>query len=231
MGATWTVATTGLTTYFTLDFKDANVGLAVEAASPFTIKKTIDGGLTWTTLAATGYIVKQPDLAFVPGTASTWVDVASYPSNGSTYTTNDGATFLNIDSGSVAFTSVDFLDANTGWAGSFNVSATDDGIYKWNPAVWSTTGVGNGGNSEAGNISVYPVPSSNIVNVGIGEITDENITINVYNVVGAKVMSLETKTISHDFIQLDFSDKEAGFYFVDVINSGKKTTKKVSIVK
>jgi len=230
MGMTWSQASTGLTYYMNVYFKDANYGIVVSDSTPYTMRKTINGGTTWTALTPTGYEVKHPNLAFVPGTTSTWVDVASYPSNGSSMSMDDGATYVNVDSGSVPFTSVAFLDINTGWAGSFNMSATDDGIYKWNNPA--TVGLGNNNPANnGGNISVYPIPSKDIVNIAMGKIEDENVTINVYNVIGAKVLSRQEKTVSNDIIQIDMSDKEAGLYFVNVVNGGKTTTKKITIVK
>ena len=229
MGVTWTAATTGFTNVFSLKMKDANVGIAVTDTTPLGYKKTSNGGLTWQSFTPTGYVVTTPKLAFVPGTTAMWVDVAAYPSNGSTYSTSDGATFMNIDSGSVAFTSVSFLDINTGWAGSFNASSTNDGIYKWNPSAINTTGINQ--NSSDGSISVYPIPSKGIINIGLGKVEDDNITITVYNILGSKVMSRQEKAISNDIIQLDLSDKDAGLYFISINNGGKIITKKIQIQK
>ncbi len=225
MGATWTASTTGFTNSFTMRFKDANVGIAVTDTTPVGFKKTIDGGATWQSFVPTGFVVQHPQLAFIPGTASTWVDVASYPSNGSTISFNDGTSFVNIDSGSVQFTAVDFLDINTGWAGSFNVSPTSDGIYKWNPSV--VTGIQN--SVPEGNISIYPIPSRGIINVAFGKVEDENATITVYDVIGATIMTKQVKAISNDFIQLDLTDKDAGLYFITVNNGGKVYNRKVVI--
>ena len=229
-GLTWTATATGFTNSFSLRMKDANIGIAVTDTTPLGYKKTSNGGSTWTSFTPTGYVVVTPKLAYVPGTPSTWIDVAAYPSNGSTYSTNDGAAFMNIDSGSVAFTSVAFMDINTGWAGSFNASSTNDGIYKWNPTVISTTGV-NQNSSSDGVISVYPVPSKGIVNIGLGKIEDENMSITVFNILGSKVMSVQQRAVSNDFIQLDLSDKEAGLYFININNGGKIITKKIQIQK
>ncbi len=228
MGANWTVATTGFTTSYQMQFKDALVGIAVSDTLPYSMRKTTDGGLTWAALNSTGFVVRRPQIAFIPGTTSTWVDVASFPSNGSTYSSNDGTSFVNIDSGSVQFTSVGFFDVNTGWAGSFNVSSTDDGIYKWNPSVLGTTGINNNHLTD-GNIAIFPVPSTGIVNVQLGKITDEAMTITVYDVVGAKVMNKQVRAISNDIILLDLSDKVAGLYFVNITNGGKTVSKKIVI--
>jgi len=131
-GVSWTVTTTGLTNSYQMKFKDANTGIIVLDTLPYTMRKTTDGGSTWSAITPTGYLVKRPQLAFVPGTASTWFDVAANPGNGSSKSLDDCASFVNVDTGSVQFLSVSFFDSNTGWAGSFNTNATDGGIYKWN---------------------------------------------------------------------------------------------------
>jgi PKD repeat protein len=227
-GATWTVNTTGFPASFNMKFKDANNGIAVSDTLPYDMKKTINGGTTWTALAPTGFLVKRPVIAYVPGTASRWHNVASFPSNGSSYSIDDCASMMNIDTGSVQFTAVSFFDANTGWAGSFNVSPTLDGIYKWNPSVLSTTGINE---AEIDNVFVYPVPARNIVNIQFGKLENENIAIDVFNMVGEKVISKQIKVASNDVIQLDMSDKDVGLYFVNIQNGSKTITKKITIVR
>ncbi len=228
-GLTWTVNTTGFPASFNMRFKDANNGIAVSDTLPYDMKKTINGGTTWTTLAPTGYLVKRPIISYVPGTASRWFNVASFPSNGSSYSIDDCSSMINVDTGSVQFTSVSFFDVNTGWAGSFNTSPTLDGIYKWDPSVLSTTGIDN--QNVLDEITVYPVPSRNIVNVQLGKIEDENVIINIYNVLGDKVLSKQIKAISNDIVKLDLSDNDAGLYFVNIQNGSNATTKKITLVK
>lgn len=142
-GLTWTVSSTGLGKLVTVTFKDANVGIAVMDTFPYTIKKTTNGGSAWSTITPTGYLVNMPKIKFVPGTSAMWVDAASYPNTGSSYSLNDCASFLNVDTGSVQYTSVSFYDINTGWAGSFNTNSSDGGIYKWNPSILSGAPVAN----------------------------------------------------------------------------------------
>ena len=193
------------------------------------MKKTTDGGLTWSTLTPTGYLVKRPVISFVPGTTSTWFDVASSPSNGSSRSVNDCASFVNVDTGSVQFLSVSFFDSNTGWAGSFNMSATDDGIYKWNPAV--LTDVANPSEAKLDDIVIYPVPAVNSINIQFGKLDDENMTIKMYNSVGELVMSRQIKAISNDLQQIDVSDKGAGMYFINITSGSKSVTKKITVTK
>ncbi|MCX6294709.1 MAG: C10 family peptidase [Bacteroidetes bacterium] len=227
-GLTWAVSTTGFPSSYNMRFKDASNGIAVSDTLPYNMKKTIDGGTTWTALAPTGFLVKRPVISYVPGTASRWFDVASYPSNGSSYSIDDCASMLNVDTGSVQFTAVSFFDVNTGWAGSFNTSPTVDGIYKWDPSVLTATNIED---QKLDDVLVYPVPSKNIVNIQLGKIEEENMSIEVYNMLGEKVISKQIKAVSKDVIQLDLSDKDAGLYFVNIHNGTKKTTKKIAIVR
>ncbi|MBI5218966.1 MAG: C10 family peptidase [Bacteroidia bacterium] len=230
-GHTWTVSSLNMGTnvQINLAFKDANAGFAIGSASPYPVKKTIDGGATWTTYNPTGYYVKMPDFAYVPGTSAMWVDVSSGPNYGSSYSLDDGASWINIDTGSVQYTAVAFLDENTGWAGGFNTNSVDGGIYKWDPSVM--IGIKNTTDISNGNITVFPVPAKNFVNIKLGKIEDENLSVVIYNMIGQPVVSKQMKTVSNDIIQLDLSGKEAGFYFINITNGSRTITKKVTIVK
>lgn len=227
-GLSWNVYSTGFSNVFTMKFKDANNGIAVLDTLPYTMKKTFDGGLTWNTITPTGYYVKYPRVAFVPGTSSTWVDVASSPNQGSSYSLNDCVSFLNVDTGSVQYTSIAFFDINTGWAGSYNTSAVDGGIYKWNPSVMT----------EANQIvykdfdfKLYPVPAKNILNIQLGTVENENITVSIYNMIGQCIYSKNEKAAANEIIGIDVVNKDSGVYFVNILNGGKTITKKFTIVK
>ncbi len=228
-GLTWTVNTTGFPSSFNMKFKDANTGIAVSDTIPYDIKKTINGGTTWTTLAPTGYLVKRPIITFVPGTTSRWHNVAAFPSNGSSYSMDDCTSMMNVDTGSVQFLSVSFLDGVTGWAGSFNQSSTLDGIYKWDPSVLSATDVASAETLDQ--ITVYPVPSRNIVNIQFGQVENENMVIEVFNMLGEKVISEQIKVTSRGTVELDLTDRDAGLYFVNIQNGSNVITKKITIVR
>ena len=55
--------------------------------------------------------------------------------------------------------------------------------------------------------------------------------IDVFNMVGEKVLSKQMKAVSNDIVQLDLSEKDAGLYFVNIQNGPKKITKKITIIK
>lgn len=229
-GLNWTVSSTGMTANQTeLSFKNCMVGIALSrsTASPYYMKKTNDGGLTWTSLNPTGFFVNSPNLAHIPGTASTWVDVAVYPGNGSSYSINDCASFLNIDTGSVQYTCVSFLDINTGWAGSFSTNSIDGGIYKWNPDVMTNI-------KKADNdcrFHIYPVPANNILNVTMGTVKSDKMTISIHDMTGRCVFSKLEKAVPGDILQFDISGYDPGLYFFSIQNGNKMETKKFTIVK
>ncbi len=139
-GLTWAVSATGFplatSSLSAMAFKDANNGIvsATVAATGVNLGyiTTSDGGATWSApnTAITGGLSSKLDISFVPGTAGTYVAVSALQSNpGSAITTDDGATWTNIDV--EQYTSVKFLNQSVGYAGGFNTSATVGGISKF----------------------------------------------------------------------------------------------------
>lgn len=228
-GINWTASSTGTNNRILLTFKNANVGFATMTTYPYTVKKTIDGGTTWNTFTPTGYFVKMPRLDFVPGTASMWVDVSGYPGKGSAYSLDDCASFLNIDTGSVQYTCVSFYDQSAGWAGGFNTTAQDGGIYKWNNAM--ITSVENTIITDENNISIYPVPANDIINLAFGKVDNDNAVVSIYDLTGKLIITENIKAISNDIIRLDVRREKRGLFFITVRNGNNITTKKILLIK
>lgn len=227
-GLNWTVNNIGITSLFKTEFMDANVGIAILDTIPYTIKKTNNGGSTWTTLAPTGFMVSAPTISFIPGTNNSWINVASYPGSGSSISFDGGVSFNNIDTGSVQFTSVAFWDDVTGWAGSINASSTDGGIYKWNPSI--VTGQAKG-LTQGTEIRIFPNPSNGVITIGLGKTDNETLKIDVYNAIGELVLSEKQRAISNDFIQIDLSGFSRGMYVVKVDNGERSKSQKIQLVK
>lgn len=230
-GATWTVANTGFSSTCTPTFKNENVGIVALNASPYTLKKTTNGGATWTTITPTGTFLVAPNLAYVKGTHSMWIDVsASQNSIGSVYSNDDCISFKNIDSGSVPYFSVAFLDSLTGWAGGFNASSSDGGIYKWNPTYDLTTDV-NPIPSVNQNIKLYPNPTSDLVTVEFSTPLEASATITVYNLLGEKVRIFKAAS-GDNSASVSISGVGSGMYILTVESNGRVlTTKRLSIVQ
>lgn len=228
-GLNWTVVQTNVganQSYPT--FKDANTGLMILAADPYTIKKTTDGGATWNTITPTGFYLEYPHIDYVPGTAAMWVDVSSGPGTGSSYSMDDCATFLDIDTGSVQYTTVKFYDIHTAWAGGFNVSASDGGIYKWN--FVDVTGQ-NEPLLPSGNVNVYPNPTNGFVNIEFTDFIQQSLEISVYNLIGEKIQDRTFNTGSGNTVQLDLSAQPAGIYMINIYDGTTRITKRISMVR
>jgi photosystem II stability/assembly factor-like uncharacterized protein len=102
--------------------------------------RTIDGGITWTEVEYSGTWFTN-DLAYVPGTASTYVstgahDFPGYAENGSlhgigtSYSVDDGNTWITIDT-AVEHFCVAMVNSYTGFTGGINTNAST-GIFKYN---------------------------------------------------------------------------------------------------
>ena len=235
-GLTWTVTASGLGTTAAVMpvFKDASNGIVTgtnnSTGAYVGMKKTINGGTTWTPITPTGFYLKNPNIDFIPGTTSTWVDGSSGPGTGSSYSTNDCTSFLDIDTAStIQYTQVKFYDNNTGWAGSFNVSASDGGIYKWDPSI--LTGINEPSPVFGEEIEVFPNPSSDFVNVEFKGITADKAVIHVYNVIGETILEAEVNPLFNNMVQFDLSGNDAGIYFVTIDCGNNIVTKRISLIK
>jgi PKD repeat protein len=192
------------------------------------IQKSTNGGSSFAAkYKPTGYFVKEPDLAYIPGTASSWVDVAFGSGRGSAFSNNtDCASFNNLDTGSIYYSSVKFYSPTIGYAGSM-VSNTNRGIFAWNPAVITGVKPVTEINDQ---VKVYPNPTSKVVNIELTGITNKS-TIKVYNLVGENILTREVDPTFNNIIQLDLSSNNSGIYLVTVDTGKNIITKRVMLVK
>ena len=135
-GLSWQVANSSFpagTNVASIGFRDALHGIAL-SFNPFRIARSTDGGATWTTVpVSVPSNFRGWEVEFVQGTRSTWYLVASPSHYMVSY--NDGETWETFSSNVDAW-SVKFLDAKTGFAGSYINSPTSGGMYKWSgPAL------------------------------------------------------------------------------------------------
>jgi hypothetical protein len=109
--------------------------------------RTVDGGITWNEITPAGNWFTD-DLAYVPGTAATFVstggnDFTGYGAlhgTGSSYSVDDGNTWITLDTG-VEHISLAMVNPFTGFTGGVNTDSVTGGIYKYNgPALGYSCG-------------------------------------------------------------------------------------------
>lgn len=80
------------------------------------------------------------------------------------------------------------------------------------------------------NVQAFPNPTSGEITVQLGEeYIGSDVEISVYDMTGRKVILPETSYSSIEY-QLNFTDKPAGMYFIDISIDGEKVTKKISVM-
>lgn len=136
-GLTWNVSVVAANTSGVNDiaFTDANNGVAFvyTSGSVFEMYNTSDGGVTWQMISNISPNVGKNDIAVVPGTNVFVSAGAGTGNNILSYSANNGVTWNDWGSTAIQYLTIDFFDANNGWAGSFSdpVNASTGGIFKY----------------------------------------------------------------------------------------------------
>ena len=234
-GLHWTVAAAGLTNISTLGFHNDSIGVVTDvtydqtsgAVTSYQMKKSTNGGSTWTTVTPTGHYFKS-DLAVVPDAPGMLISTGisqTLALSGSAYSLDEGNTWTMLDD-SIQYTTVKFYNSSVGWAGGFNENSTSRGIWKW--LGIPSTGVGEiPGNSG---IKIYPNPTSGIVHFSVPD-AGRLFEISIYDIQGKLVKQIQNgeTTGSHEYT-LDLSSLKKGFY-VAVLKTDKTTIKRKIVVK
>jgi len=213
MGGTWTVANTGLTDCIRVSFKDASNGIATDGNL---LVKTVNGGTTWTPLTFTGNFYGT-DLSYIPGTPGTYISTGwGSGNNGSSYSINDGATWMRIDT--VGHHAVSFLNSTTGWSGGFNTSSTVGGMFKWNGA-FTSVGIKDNGNESGVSLNVFPNPFRDQVTVTIDseKIKLTSLSVEITDVLGKSL--IKRNDFIDNKITISRGDLMSGVYFYKVYTS------------
>ena len=230
-GLTWTVGTTTASNGITkLAFRDAMNGLAygytTTAASSFSVYKTTDGGANWTVISPVPANIGRKGLCAIPGT-NKYASCGSATTNTVlAYSTDDGATWTDWGSVGIQYLDIDFVNANTGWAGAFQ-SSGNGGMYKY---VSSSTDI-KVMSDLSNKINAFPNPTNGLLNVAVALQNKENLSISVSNALGQVIMSNNYSSISNETLQLNLSNQNNGIYFVTVSNGTEKTIKRVVLNK
>jgi len=142
MGVTWTKSASGFAPYTTtngrqdisdISFTDSLNGLIVQTTTTgFELRRTTDGGMTWSVVTPGGGGVFYPqEIEGVPGT-TTYVSCGSNGTFGfgSSFSNDNGLTWTDLDNG-LSHTSADFSDLSTGWSGEYILAGNPGGVWKF----------------------------------------------------------------------------------------------------
>ncbi len=135
-GLLWEVSTTTLGSKYTdVEFRNELHGLAQDKSDGSTglLSETMDGGITWAAVTATGDI-GTADFCYVPGTDNTWVSTESNSARplGASYSFDGGHSWAHAGgTENDQYLAVDFVNNHCGWAGSFNQNAFSGGVFKF----------------------------------------------------------------------------------------------------
>ncbi|MFM7015201.1 MAG: T9SS type A sorting domain-containing protein [Bacteroidota bacterium] len=225
-GANWIARSvvSNVNTVNSLAFRDTLNGVCTKSttAGVNTMYKTTDGGLTWTAITPVGPAFYS-DLAYVPGTSVLFSCAASSTGRGSSYSLNDGANWVLVDTNGIGtsdgYTSMDWVSPTTGWAGGFSADPLTDGIYKY-------TGSAVGINQIVKNniVSAYPNPTNGLARINTS--SEGTVIVKVYDILGNMVSSFETYSTKAG-LSIDLRKYNAGIYSVQITDMNQQT----SIVK
>lgn len=229
MGLNWTVAQSPITDFGSAAIsgnyamKDQDNGIFI--SSDWQFFRTDDGTATWTSEFPGGEYYRNFDVAFVPGTANTYVctglDIDEI-GRGSSYSLDGGLNWFDInfidaepvDGGGA----VEFFDPTHGLASGFTTSASVGGIWKF--IADFTLATVDFQSTKA--FTASPNPTS-----GNLEIAGQNIAnVAVYDILGKQVSNANFSSLNN--ANINMSSLNSGIYMVKVTNNvGATATIKV----
>ena len=231
-GITWTVADVGLgQTYIWTSFQDEMIGLATAPIAGRAIAKTMDGGVTWTTLPnelpTNAILIHQKGTlsSYMYGSAAMPLYLGSNPGTG--FTSDFGNSWYDQDN--ISRLPTIWSDSTTGWSGGL-----DNLIHKWeDPAHVSI----------AENQSVVPVSmklSQNLPNpfnpsttIRFDLDTPGHVNLEVFNIRGSKIASLANAHHSAGFheVAFDASHLASGTYIYRLSTKAGSMSRKMLLIK
>jgi photosystem II stability/assembly factor-like uncharacterized protein len=145
-GVTWNVSAVAASnaTITEIAFSDANNGVAYAASgtggNTFQMYNTTNGGITWSLITPLSPNVGRNDICAIPGTNFYASVGAGATNNIISYSKNNGLTWTDWGSTGIQYLTIDFVDDQTGWAGSFSDVANPalGGIWKYNGVTFNS---------------------------------------------------------------------------------------------
>ncbi|MBN1968013.1 MAG: T9SS type A sorting domain-containing protein [Candidatus Delongbacteria bacterium] len=143
-GYNWEVAAIGMADYTDLEFKSATHGIACFRSSAATDGKyfeTFDGGASWAEVTPVGPYYNA-DIAYVPGTANTWVCTGSATDeSGASYSFDGGHTWEEwATMTGTQMLATEWFNNTSGWAGGFSNAANGAGMFIFDGTLGTSAG-------------------------------------------------------------------------------------------
>jgi photosystem II stability/assembly factor-like uncharacterized protein len=220
-GETWTLmaAWTGSDFLNSIHFIDSNLGFAVGGIyqNSGVIRKTIDGGITWTTTLLGGTDSHN--------SANYFNSVRFADANVGYAVGTSGIIFKTIDSGDT------WIQQPSGT----NVNLSSVYLTKNNnvfaagarSVIIKSTFEGSNGVTESllnsGHLNIYPNPANDFVNIDLPELAGEN-RVSLFNIEGQKLLE---QSLSQQKTKITIHNLPAGIYVIRVINGNNIATKKL----
>lgn len=199
-GATWAIQTAPIVNYYDVHFINALEGWAVGTNT--VVLKTIDGGVTWTSISIPLNLSIYA-VHFVSPTLG-YINVATSVTSGSSLrkTTDGGLTFsCAANSVNANTTDAHFINAGLGWVVAYNGI-----ILKY------TAPVGVKDLENENGFAVYPNPANQSLAISHQSLTG-NGELKIFDVMGKEVYRL---LVNGQQSIIDVSKFENGIYFIQV---------------
>lgn len=189
------------------------------ATTTWTWKYTSDGGTTWNNYTPTAPFYNYA-MCYVPGTANMFVATSPDINTimGVAYSYDGGQSWADFTDAllqpigtNIQCLGVGFASQQTGWVGNYDQGGAINSILKYH----DVTAGANLFNSVNGNdVNIYPNPSNGIVNFSVNGPNIENISVNVFDLVGQLVFSEILNVKGLKTTNYDFSSYAKGMYIV-----------------
>ncbi len=127
---------------------------------------------------------------------------------------------LPYPTGSLKYNSISFVDSQTGYflSGDYVFKTTDGGTYtQLNDPTMSIPEI------ENTNISIYPNPSSNNINIQIDEIANKNFIIEIVDTSGKQLFK---QKINQNTSIISIKNLTKGIYYIKVLNNNNSIVSK-----
>ena len=230
-GMTWTVSVVSSAAgdgLADIDFRSANEGLAVvynATSTTYSTYSSLDGGASWGPLTPSSGSFFTADLAHVPGTSAYVSTGAATGMVGSSFSVDDGNTWVTIDSID-QHTAQGWVNSQVGWCGGFNTDPTTKGIFMYTGPALGVPAL----TRDNARMRLFPNPSSGQFTMQIAGAESKDAVVTVVDIVGSVVyqgtVENSAKTIEKHF---DLTGISKGVYFVNVENGSTRFSSKITI--